>query len=150
MSTLISACVVGAIATMLSFLTLLKYDYGEINSVELIDAAQWTMLFAVVGFLALAWWRFEAHILAFRKSMSVDIMVKSKPEHRWENHVRRKIVRLTPMLSTTSLKGKKTSKILPAPPKLKPGHTPNPPRTERHKPRSVTMLCLHNLETSSA
>ena len=140
MSTLISACVVGAIATMLSFLTLLKYDYGEINSVELIDAAQWTMLFAVVGFLALAWWRFEAHILAFRKSMSVDIMVKSKPEHRWENHVRRKIVRLTPMLSTTSLKGKKTSKILPAPPKLKPGHTPNPPRTERHKPRSVTKV----------
>ena len=112
MSLMVMACVVGFIGNVVSFTALLTYDYKIIKILEIQNSLEWMMTFSSLFFLILAWWRFQAQILVFRNSMSVEVKVKYRPQHRWEHHVRTKILP-APKLSMDKKKVNKISTAKP-------------------------------------
>ena len=141
MSTMVTACVVAFVANVLSYMAILTYDYKAIKVTEAMNSVEWVMIFSSIGFLGLAWWRFQAHILAFRKSMSVEVKVKSRPQHRWEHHVRGRMRGLgetnsTKVVPSPAAKGK-VNKISPASVVGKKGRAPRGKGSKKHAKPSV-------------
>ena len=58
-SSLISACLVAVLVSLLSFVAWLTFDYRLFEYPELFNSLEWVTLFSFMGYFTFNWWRFK-------------------------------------------------------------------------------------------